>query len=110
MERNIFTVSATQVVTSQAHPEGLRSAVEGYPKDFDSRSYNRTEQNPNGDAEVAMICARAEFADQVKAFATSASATRVMWTVTLEMANGRQIDRKNKGDFPDMTPPEQNAE
>ena len=50
--RNIFIVNATQVVTSASHPEGLYSVVSGYPKTFDSRSYNATEQTPNGDATV----------------------------------------------------------
>ena len=45
--RQIYIVNATQVVVSEAHPEGLFSVVSGYPKTFDSRNYNATEQNPN---------------------------------------------------------------
>lgn len=103
--RNIFIVNATQVVTSDSHPEGLFSVVSGYPKTYDSRSYNATEQNPNGDSDVALIVAQAEYADEVKALTIANNANRVMWCVTLEQANGVQIMRKAWGAFPDMTPP-----
>ena len=36
MARTILTVNATQVVTSQANPQGILSVVSGYPKTFDS--------------------------------------------------------------------------
>lgn len=36
-------------ITSEAHPEGAYSTVSGYPKTFDSRNYNATEQNHDGD-------------------------------------------------------------
>ena len=104
--RNIYIVSASQVVISDNHPEGVRSNVTDYPKTFDSRTYNATEQNPNGDADVALIVAQAEFADAVKALTVANNAARVMWTVTLEQANGVMIARKSVGEFPDMTPPE----
>ena len=104
--RNIYIVNATQVVVSDSHPEGIRSNVTDYPKAFDSRTYNATEQNPNGDADVALIVAQAEFADAVKALTVANNANRVMWTVTLEQANGVMIARKSVGAFPDMTPPE----
>ena len=45
MARNIFVVNATQVVTSDSHPEGLFSVVSGYPKTFDSRSYPAADGN-----------------------------------------------------------------
>ena len=106
MERNIFIVNASQVVVSQSHPEGVFSPVDGYPKRYDSKDYNATEQNPNGDQELALIVAKAEFADRVKQLALAGN--RAMWAVTLEMANGRQIDRKDSGAFPDMTPVQQN--
>ena len=102
--RNIYTVNATQVVTSASHPEGVRSVITGYPKDFDSRNYNATEENPNGDEQLALIVAQADYADRVKQLSLSGS--RAQWTVTLERADGRQIDRKTWGAFPDMTPPE----
>ena len=35
MARNVFIVSASQVITSDAHPEGLYSTVSGFPKTFD---------------------------------------------------------------------------
>ena len=106
--RNIYTVNATQVVTSASHPEGVRSVITGYPKDFDSRNYNATEENPNGDEQLALIVAQADYADRVKQLSLSGS--RAQWTVTLERADGRQIDRKTWGAFPDMTPPEPEPE
>lgn len=36
MTRTILTVNATQVVTSQVNPLGIKSVVDGYPKDYDS--------------------------------------------------------------------------
>lgn len=104
--RNIFTVSAIQVVTSESHQEGLKSAVSGYPIDFDSRSYKATAENPNGSEEAALIAARAKFWEAVNTLNMANNANRVMWVVTLEQANGVQIDRKASGAFPDMTPAE----
>lgn len=100
--RNIFIVNATQVVTSESHPEGLFSVVSGYPKTFDSRSYNATEQNPNGDEEKALRMAKSEYLSRLSA--NYASDTRAMSTVTLTMANGRTIMSESIGAFPDMTP------
>lgn len=102
--RNIFSVNAIQIVISENHPEGIMSAVSGYPKPFDSRSYNATEQNPNGSEEIALICAQAEFGDAVKALATANNPARVMWAVTLEQANGVLLAKRSFGAFPDMTP------
>lgn len=102
--RNIFIVNATQVVTSEAHPEGTYSVLPDYPKQFDSRSYNATEVNPNGDESRALEVAQAEFYSRVSAFLAASSATRAMWTVTLTRADGRQIARESRGAFPDMTP------
>lgn len=101
--RNIFVVNATQVVTSVSHPEGLFSVVSGYPKTFDSRSYNATEQNPNGDSDAALKAAKAEYFSRLSAN-YSGSASRVMATVTLETAQGRTIMSECIGAFPDMTP------
>ena len=107
--RNIFTVNAIQVVTSEAHPEGVKSVIDGYPKDYDSRSYGATEENPDGNESTALIVARAEFADRVKQLTLASN--RAMWTVTLERADGRQIDRASYGAFPNVTPePEQGEE
>ena len=113
MARTIFTVNATQVVVSQAHPEGIMSVIEGYPLDIDSRSYNATEENPNGDESIALIVAQAEYSDRVKKLATANTPSRVMWTVTITRADGQQIAKKVSGAFPDMTPapePEQTEE
>ena len=111
--RNIYIVNATQVVTSESHPEGLYSTVSGYPKTYDSRSYDSTEQNPNGDTDAALRAAKAEYYSRLSAN-YAGSATRVMATVTLEQADGRQIMREYIGAFPDMTPapvePEQEEE
>lgn len=99
--RNIFTVNATQVVVSESHPEGIMSTVDGYPKNYDSRNYNATEENPNGDESRALDVAKAEFYSRVSAFLTANN--RAMWTVTMTRADGRQIMRESVGAFPDMT-------
>lgn len=100
--RQIFIVTATQVVTSDAHPEGVYSVLNGYPVDYDSRNYEATESNPNGSEELALICAQADFADRVKQL--SLSHNRTAWAVTLTRADGVQITHKAFGAFPDMTP------
>lgn len=102
--RNIFIVNATQVVVSEAHPEGAFSVVSGYPKTFDSRNYNATAENPDGDVNKALRVARSDYASQMAAFLASDS--RAMWTVTLTMADGRQLASECFGAFPDMTPEE----
>ena len=102
--RNIFFVNATQVVVSESHPEGVYSTVSDYTKTYDSRSYNATEANPNGDEARALEVAQAEFYNRVSAFLAASSPTRAMWTVTLTRADGRQIMRESRGAFPDMTP------
>lgn len=101
MARNIFIVNATQVVTSESHPEGLFSVVSGYPKTFDSRNYNATEENPNGDEEKALRMAKSEYLSRLSA--NYASDNRAMSTVTLAMANGRTVMSESIGAFPDMT-------
>lgn len=100
--RQIYIVTATHVVTSDAHPEGVYSVIGGYPKTFDSRNYNATEQNPNGDEEKALAMAKSAFHSQLSAL--EASDTRAAWCVTLERADGTQIMREKFGTFPDMTP------
>lgn len=102
--RQIYIVSATQVVVSDSHPEGAYSTIPDYPKTYDSRSYGATEANPNGDEARALEVAQAEFYIRVSAFLAANSPTRVMWTVTLTRADGRQIMRESRGAFPDMTP------
>lgn len=102
--RNIFIVNASQVVTSESHPEGIFSILQDYPKLYDSRNYNATEQNPNGDEARALEVAQAEFYSRVSAFLAASSPTRALWTVTLTRADGRQIMWESRGAFPDMTP------
>lgn len=106
--RQIFEIAAYQVVTSESHPEGVYSVVNGYPIRRDSRDYERTEANPNGDEARALEVAQAEFYSRVSAFLSAAN--RAMWTVTLTRADGRQIMRESRGAFPDMTPPEPEPE
>lgn len=109
MLRNIFIVNATQVVVSESHPEGIYTTVPDYPKQYDSRNYNATEANPNGDEARALDVAKAEFYSRVSAFLSANN--RAMWTVTLTRADGRQIMRESVGAFPDMTPqPEPESE
>ena len=96
--RNIFIVNATQVVTSESHPEGLFSVVSGYPKNFDSESYTSA-ADP---IEAALRAAKSEYFSRLSA--NYASTTRAMWTITLEMANGRQIMYESEGNFPVVTP------
>lgn len=98
--RQIYIVNATHVVTSASHPEGVYSVVSGYPKTFDSRNYNATEANPNGDSEKAYRIAMSDFLSQQSAF--YAADNRAMWTVTLTRADGTQMMKDSLGAFPDM--------
>lgn len=105
--RNIFIVNATQVVTSENNPQGLFSTVSGYPKTFDSRTYEEqyaTDSNPDGAVEKALLVAKSDYYSRLSA--NYASDTRAMWTVTLEMANGQQIMKDTWGSFPVVTPPQ----
>ena len=92
MARNIFIVNATQVVTSETHPEGLFSVVSGYPKNYDTESFE-------GNADSALKAAKAEYYDRLSKIYTG-SANRVMATVTLSQADGRLIIRDSIGAFP----------
>ena len=107
--RNIYIVNATQVVTSESHPEGLYSVVSGYPKTFDSRNYNATEADPNGDSDAALRAAKSEYFSRLSSN-YSGSAARVMAVVTLQTAQGKTIMSECIGAFPDMTPPEPEPE
>jgi hypothetical protein len=99
--RNIYIVNATQVVVSEAHPEGAYSIVNGYPKIFDSRNYNATVENPDGDSDKAFRVAKSDYSSQMSVFL--ASDARAMWTVTLTRSDGRQMASECFGGFPDMT-------
>ena len=93
MARNVIIVNATQVVTSETHPEGLFSVMSGFPKNFDSNGYN-------GDIELTMKKAKATYFDQRGKNYDDTNPTRVMTTVTLEVANGQQILHESIGSFP----------
>lgn len=98
MARNIFIVNATQVVVSDANPQGIFSVMPNYPKFYDSRSYN-------DDVEAALRAAKSEYYARLSQNYVG-SATRVMSTVTLSQANGQIITRDSLGAFPVIAPPE----
>ena len=102
--RQIYIVNATQVVISESHPEGAYSNMTGYPKTFDSRNYNATEENPNGDEIAAFKAAKSDYYSRLSAIYVG-SPSRVMATVTLSRADGKFITHDSIGAFPDMTPP-----
>ena len=86
MARTILIVNATQVVTSEQNPQGIISVVSGYPKNYDSNL------SPyNGDIEAANKAAKGEFFDRVSKMYLDTNPNRVMTTVTIETADGRQI-------------------
>ena len=96
MARNIFTVNATQVVVSDANPQGIFSVITGYPKTYDSMSFN-------GDTEAALRAAKSEYYSRLSANYAGSTA-RVMATVTLMQANGQLIMRDCVGAFPVVAP------
>lgn len=109
--RNIYTVYATQVVVSEQNPQGVLSNVPNFPKNFDSRSYKATEQNPNGDEEIALMAAQAEYSNEIVTLATAENSNRVAWAVSVTRASdGKQLYVKSFGAFPDMTPPQPEPE
>ena len=99
--RNIFIVNATQVITSDSHPEGLFSTVSGFPKTFDSFS---------GTEEQALNAAKSAYFSQLSANYANKNPNRVMTTVTLGMANGRLIMHESIGGFPVVEEPEEPGE
>lgn len=103
--RNIFTVNATQVVVSESNPQGVLSNVTNYPMSFDSRTYKATAENPNGDEEIALLAAQAEYSAEIVRLATADNPSRVAWTVSIVRASdGKQLYLRSWGAFPDMTP------
>ena len=110
MLRQIYTTTAMQIVTSESHHEGTYTAVNGFPIKRDSRDYERTEANPNGNPDTALIVAQADFAAAVRDLTTANNPNRVGWAVTLERWDGVQLARKSFGAFPDMTPPKPEPE
>ena len=101
MARNVFIVNATQVVTSENHPEGLFSVMNGFPKNFDSIS---------SDEETALKAAKSAYFDQVGKNYGDTNPNRVMMTVTLETSDGRQVLRDSFGTFPIVPEPEPEPE
>ena len=103
--RNIYVVNAMQIVVSEQNPQGVLSTVPNYPKNFDSRSYKATEDNPNGDEEIALLAAKAEYSAEIVTLATANNANRVGWSVSVSRgSDGKQLYLKSFGAFPDMTP------
>jgi len=84
------------VVTSEANPHGLFSVVSGYPKTYDSNTYD-------GNMEAALRAAKSEYYARLSANYAGSTA-RVMATVTLEQANGQMILRDSTGAFPVIEP------
>lgn len=93
MARTILTVNATQVVTSQANPLGIKSIVSGYPKDFDSKDYNN-------DVGLTFKMAKADYFKKLGANYEDTNPARVMTTVTLTAADGRDIMHESVGELP----------
>ena len=96
MARAIAIVTATQIVTSDAHPEGIFSIVSGFPKVFDS--------GLDGDIEANMKAAKSAYFAQLSTNYGNSNPNRVMMTVTLEMASGEQILAESIGGFPEISP------
>lgn len=105
MERQIYKVFATQIVTSEANPQGVLSDIPNFPKPFDSRNYKATEANPNGNRDIALLAAQAEFKNEALTLSTADSPSRVGWCVyIIRTSDGEKIDRVSFGGYPDMTP------
>lgn len=84
--RNIFTVSAYIVDAN-----GTKNYLQGYPKDFDSNSYE-------GDVAKARKRADGDFSEAWGAMCKRDD--RQMQTVTLTNIFGELLDRKSMGGFP----------
>ena len=97
--RNIIIVNATQIITSEANPQGIFSVVSGFPKVFDS--------GEGGDIEATMKTAKSAYFAQLSANYGNTNPNRVMTTVTLETATGRQILHESIGGFPTDTQDEE---
>jgi len=99
MARSLFIVNATVVDAN-----GNFSTVSGFPKRFDSNSYQ-------GNEETALRRAKAAYHTQLGL--NYAVDNRQMQTVTLSSADGRMILRDSEGWFVDPEPqpePEPEAE
>lgn len=103
--REIYKVFATQIVVSENNPQGVLSDISGYPKLFDSRNYKATAQNPNGEKDIALLAAQAEFKSESLTLTMADSPNRVGWVVSIiRTSDGERIDRIAYGGYPDMTP------
>ena len=90
MKRNIFIVDA-QIVDAN----GNFNKLTGYPKLFDSRSYNN-------DIDKALLRARGEFYDTVGAMCKRDD--RQLQTAILMSADGFVIERSSIGEIADIEP------
>ena len=86
MARNVFSVNA-MIVGS----DGTFYNVDGYPKAFDSKSYD-------DDVDKALARAEGEFSDAWGVMCKRDD--RLIQTVTLMDVFGNQLDRKSRGNFP----------
>lgn len=98
--RNIFIVNATQVVTSEQNPQGLLSVVSGYPKTFDSMSFD-------GDIALTRRKANADYYNRLGIMYDDTNANRIMKTVTMVNAKGELLLHDSIGDFVEPEPEEQ---
>ena len=96
MTRAIYIVSAYIVDAN-----GTFNPVSGYPKTFDSRSYNH-------DLDKTFRRAQGEFSDTWGAMCKRDD--RLMQTVILTDATGFQLDRKSVGAVPDAPEPQPEPE
>lgn len=96
MARNIFRVEAWIVDSN-----GTLNILTGYPKNFDSNSYE-------GDTEKALKRAMGDFSEVYGAFCKRDD--RLMQTVVLLQANGQEIDRKCLGTTLEPAPAEPEPE
>lgn len=105
MDREIYKVNATQIVVSESNPQGVLLDISGYPKTFDSRNYKATTDNPNGDRDIALLAAEADYKTEALTLSTADSPSRVGWTVSvIRTSDGERIHRMAWGGYPDMTP------
>ena len=101
MERSIIIVNAVQLITSESNPQGILSTVSGFPQIFDSGTTGNVEQN--------MRTARSVYYDQLSKNYANTNPNRVMTTVTLEIANGRQVLSESVGALPEIEPEPENV-
>lgn len=90
MARQIFIVDAVIVDAN-----GTFNHLDGYPKQFDSRSYQ-------GDTEKTRRRAEGDMSETWGAMCKVD--TRQIQTVTLSDSSGYQIEKRTMGQFPEETP------